>query len=59
MNFLSDPYSGYVLAAYGATALILGALVWATVRANRRAREALDDMDPRRGEARRPNGAKE
>lgn len=39
---MSDPYAIYVAAAYGATAAILGWLVWATLRANARARDALE-----------------
>ncbi len=45
MNVFSDQYSAYVLAAYGASALILGALIWATVAANARARHELGEMD--------------
>lgn len=48
MSFLSDPYATYVLGSYGATAVILGGLVWSTVRSNRRAREALDEVEARR-----------
>ena len=42
---MSDPYAVYVLGAYGATAAILGWLVWATLSANRRVREALDKAE--------------
>ncbi len=40
-------YTSYVLAAYASTALILGALIWWTVAASRRARRDLDDIDRR------------
>jgi heme exporter protein CcmD len=40
-------YGGYVLAAYGATALILAALIWSTISANLRARRDLDAVDRR------------
>ena len=39
---MSDPYAIYVAAAYGATAAILGWLVWSSLRENARARDALD-----------------
>ncbi len=41
-------YGGYVLAAYAATALILGALIWATLAASRRSRRELDTVDRKR-----------
>jgi len=42
-------YGVYVAAAYGATALILGGLIWATVSASARARRELDEVErPRR-----------
>ena len=31
MTLFADPYAAYVIAAYAATALILGALIWASV----------------------------
>ena len=46
----SGEYAGYVFAAYAATALILGALIWATLAANARARRELDQVDRRRDE---------
>ncbi|MEL6478202.1 MAG: heme exporter protein CcmD [Pseudomonadota bacterium] len=44
MSF-EDPYALYVIAAYGATALILGLLLWATLSANARARRALEESE--------------
>ena len=38
-----DPYAVYVIAAYAATALILGVLLWLTLAANTRARKALEE----------------
>ncbi|MEM0922651.1 MAG: heme exporter protein CcmD [Pseudomonadota bacterium] len=38
-----DPYLPYVLISYGSTAVILGLLLWATLAANARARQALED----------------
>ena len=40
-----DPYAVYVLAAYGATAAILGWLVWSTLAASARARRELEQME--------------
>jgi heme exporter protein CcmD len=48
MTWLADPYAGYVLAAYGATAAILGALVWSSVAAARRARRELAGLERER-----------
>ena len=48
MSLFAGQYAAYVLAAYGATALILGALIWASVRANARAREGLARLDRER-----------
>ncbi len=45
MSFLADKYAVYVLAAYGATALILGWLMWTTLAANARARRELAEME--------------
>ena len=45
----ADPYAVYVIGAYAATAAILGWLVWATLRANARARAELDEAERRRG----------
>ncbi len=38
-------YAVYVASAYGATALILGALIWATLAASARARRDLDEVE--------------
>lgn len=38
----------FVIAAYAATAIILIALVWASVAQSRRARALLDDLERRR-----------
>jgi heme exporter protein CcmD len=43
----------YVIAAYAATALIMGALVWASVTAGRRARRDLEALETRPGAPRR------
>ncbi len=45
-----DPYALYVLAAYGATAAILGWLVWSSLAAHRRAKRELEraEMEHRR-----------
>jgi len=40
-GFLNDKYAVYVLAAYGATAVILGWVLWSTLRANALARADL------------------
>ncbi len=49
MSFLADKYALYVLAAYGATALILGWLLWTTLAANAKARRELSEMERERG----------
>ena len=49
MSFLADKYAIYVLASYGATALILGWLLWTTLAANARARRELAEMEKERG----------
>ena len=41
MSAFSDPYALYVLAAYAATGTILGALIWSSIVASRRARREL------------------
>ena len=41
----ADPYALYVLAAYGASAAILGWLVWSSWRANARARAELETAE--------------
>ena len=45
----TDKYAVYVIAAYGATAAILGALIWATLRDSARARRELEDAEKERG----------
>ncbi len=45
MSFFSDKYALYVLAAYGATVLILGWLLWTTLTANVKARRDLAEME--------------
>ncbi len=49
MSFLAGEYAIYVLAAYGATALILGWLLWSSLAANARARSELADIEKERG----------
>jgi heme exporter protein CcmD len=49
MSMFGDKYAVYVLAAYGATALILGWLLWTTLAANARARRDLAEMEKERG----------
>jgi heme exporter protein CcmD len=49
MTLLADKYALYVLAAYLATAAILGALIWSSVAANRRARRELAGLERERG----------
>lgn len=44
-----DKYAVYVIAAYAATFLILGGMVWATIAANARARRVLDKLEEDRG----------
>lgn len=41
-------YGVYVLSAYASTALVLGALIWATYAASKRARRELEALDRRR-----------
>ena len=48
MSLFADPYAAYVLAAYGASALILGALVWASAAAASRARRDLEGLERER-----------
>ena len=48
MSLLADKYSLYVLAAYLATAVILGALIWASIVASRRARRELAGLERER-----------
>ena len=43
-----DPYAVYVIAAYGATAAILGWLVWTTLSAAAKARRELSDVERER-----------
>ncbi len=52
---LGGEYAVYVASAYGATVLILGGLIWATLVASVRARRDLDEVErPARKE--RPGG---
>lgn len=44
-----DQYAPYVIAAYAATALILGAIIVQSVLAARRARRDLERLDRERG----------
>ena len=48
MSLLSDTYALYVLSAYGASALILGWIVWSSLRANARARAELERIERER-----------
>ncbi|MEM1342971.1 MAG: heme exporter protein CcmD [Pseudomonadota bacterium] len=45
---MSDPYLPYVLGAYGATALIVGGLLWISLAANARVRRELDAAEKER-----------
>lgn len=47
---MTDPYAPYVIAAYGAFGLGLGALIWSTLRANARARAELESAERDRAE---------
>lgn len=49
MSFLADKYAVYVITAYGATLLILGWLVIATLTANAKARRDLAEAEKERG----------
>lgn len=49
MILLTDKYAVYVIAAYGATVLILGWLVIATLSANAKARRDLAEAEKERG----------
>ncbi|MEL7000885.1 MAG: heme exporter protein CcmD [Paracoccaceae bacterium] len=44
-----DQYAPYVIAAYAGTVVILGALIWQSIRAARRARHDLERLDRERG----------
>ena len=48
LGFLTDKYAVYVLSAYGSTFLILGWMIWSTLRANRKAREELERLERER-----------
>ncbi|HET7408859.1 MAG TPA: heme exporter protein CcmD [Paracoccaceae bacterium] len=48
MNLAADPYIAYVIAAYTASAAVLGALVWSSVAASRRARRELEGLERER-----------
>lgn len=43
-----DPYAVYVIAAYAASAAILGWLVWSSLAASARAKRELGDMERER-----------
>ena len=43
------PHAFFIIAAYAATALILGALIWSSVAAAGRARRELDGLERERG----------
>ena len=43
--FGGDKYTVYVASAYLGTVVILGALIWSTLRANARARRELDQVE--------------
>ena len=49
MSLFADPYAAYVIAAYAATALILGALIWSSVAAAGPARRELEGLERERG----------
>ena len=48
MSWLNDQYAFHVLVSYGSAVAILGALIWATVSANAKARRELDSLDRER-----------
>ena len=48
MTLFGDGYAAYVIAVYVATALIIGALVWSSAVASRRARRDLDGLERER-----------
>ena len=48
MSFAADPYAAHVIAAYAASAAILGALIWSSVAASRRARRELEGLERER-----------
>ena len=48
MSVAADPYVAYVIAAYVASAGVLGALVWSSVAASRRARRELEGLERER-----------
>ena len=48
MSLFADEYALYVLAAYMAAAVIVGALIWSSVAASRRARRELDGLERER-----------
>jgi heme exporter protein CcmD len=48
MSPFADGYALYVLAAYAATAAIVGALIWSSVVASQRARRELDGLERER-----------
>ena len=48
MSWLGDKYAFHILVSYGATFLLLGGVIWATVIANARARRELEQVDRER-----------
>lgn len=48
MSLAGDPYAAYVIAAYAASAAILGALIWSSVITGRRARRELEELERER-----------
>lgn len=49
MSFFSDPYALHVIASYGASAAVLGWLIWSSLRASARARAELEQAEQERG----------
>jgi heme exporter protein CcmD len=49
MLFELGRHGGYILASYAAAVLILGALIFGAIHANRKARAALRDLEGRSG----------
>ena len=56
-NFLAmGGYAAYVWPAYGAAVVLLGGLLWASLRALRRAEALLRSLEGREGSRRRAGG---
>lgn len=49
MSWLGDQYAFHILVSYGSAVVLLGALIWASVAANARARRELEKADKDRG----------